>query len=373
MPRPGHDEVLLVTGYPALVARQLVARVLREQPRSLVYVVVKPSLAEQASEHLASLDPQARQRVVVLAGDVAHMDFGLSGAEFRQLCNEVDRIHHTAQISYLGADRVLAQQVNVRGAIEALELARACKHLRAFVHYSTAFVSGDRSGVVRESELLVGQRFRNVIEETKATAEQLVRSAIGRLPILIVRPGLIVGDSQSGEVDRFDGPYLVVLLVLGSPPEMAIPLPPGGALLPMVPVDYLVQAAHHLARDGRSLGRTFHLLDPLPARHVFEQIARAGGRKTSNFLPLNLTSALFRAPGLERFARSPRAFFEQLVTPVHFDASNTTELLAGTSLACPPFESYVDQLVAYARGRTQEHHELFPPPATESGIDDPLP
>lgn len=372
MPRPGHEEVLLVTGYPSFGARQLVAHLLREQPTALVYALVESDQTDQANEHLASLDPQARQRLVLLEGSITHIDMGLSGAEFRQLCAEVDRIHHMGHLTQLDADLPRAERVNIRGTVEALDLAKNCRHLRAFIHHSTAFVAGNRSGAVRERELDEGQGFRNHVEATRMTAEKLVRAAMGRLPVVVLRPSLVVGDSHSGEVDRLDGPYLVVLLVLGAPSDMALPLPRTDIPLHLVPVDYVTRAAHALGRDDRAIGQTFHLVDPqpLPARRVFELLAQAGGRRTGGTLPANLTKFLLRTPGVERFVRSPRAFLEQVVTPVDFDASNTASLLAGTGIACPPFESYAEQLVAYVRARILVAPPESDRPSMDIGADD---
>src|SRR5438309_597100 len=83
--------------------------------------------------------------------------------------------------------------------------------LLALVHKSTAPVSGDRRGMVLESELDRGQRARNVVEATKLRAEKIVRNAAREVPVIVVRPTTVIGDSQTGEVDRLDGPYLLVL------------------------------------------------------------------------------------------------------------------------------------------------------------------
>ena len=374
MPRPGCDEVVLVTGYPTFGARQLVERILDAEPRTVVYAVVKPKLAELAAEHLGTLPPTHRARIELLQGDAASMDLGLSGAEFRQLSEEVDRIHHAAQVTYQGVDALTAKEVNVGATREAIELARACKHLRAFVHHSTAFVSGDRTGLVRENELLEDQKFRNVVEETKAKAELLVRRARDKVPTIVLRPTMLVGDSRTGEIDRLDGPYLVVLLILSSPAEIAVPLPGrGDAPLHLVPVDYVTRAAHAIGRDHRAIGKTFHLVDPKPltARRVFELVARAGGKRSPRgFIPVNLTKALLHTPGLERFAKSPRAFVDQLVTPVQYDARNTEAILAGSGITCPPFETYVDQLVAFVRSRVEAQRELRR--VADEEVEDPL-
>ena len=373
MARKGYDEVVLITGYPAFGARQMVAEILAREPRTLVYAVVRAKLARLADEHLATLPDEQRARVVLLDGDAAHMDLGLSGAELRKLGGEVDRIHHMAEISYPGSDRAAAEQLNVGATREVLELARACSGLRLLVHHSTAFVSGDRTGLVREDELEHGQKFRNVLEETKARAEKLVRAANG-LPIAIVRPTTLVGDTKTGEVERLDGPYLLVLLILTSPAEIAIPLPGrGDAALHLVPIDWATRAAHHIGRDPRSAGKTFHLVDPAPltAKQVFEHVARAGGKRSPRgFIPVNLTRALLATPGLERLSKSPRAFLEQLVTPVRYDTRNTEAALAGSGIACPPFATYVDAMVKYVRARVDERRAEQA--TSDAEADDPL-
>jgi hypothetical protein len=61
-----------------------------------------------------------------------------------------------------------------------------------------------------------------------------------------------------------------------------------------------------------------------------------------------------RTPGLERFAKSPRAFLDTLATPVTFNATNTEEILTGTGIECPPFEAYVEQLVEFVQTRLRE-------------------
>ena len=321
--------------------------------RTLVHAVVHAKLKADAETALDALPLEARRRVQLIEGDAAAMDLGLSGAEFRSLSAEIDRIHHCVQVSYLGAEREAAEAVNVGAAREILEFAQACKGLKCLVVHSSASVSGDRSGVVYERELDCGQRFRNVVEETLARAERIVRRAMNDIPIAVLRPSIVVGDSQTGEIDRLEGPYLLILLMLAAPPDFALPLPArSDVALNMVPIDYVTKAALHIGRDERAIGRTFHLVDPapLPPRRVFELVAHAGGRRVPvGFLPANLTRALLRAPGLERIAQSPRAFLEAMVLPVTYDASSTEELLRDTGISCPPFDSYVDRLVAHVQ------------------------
>ena len=233
-------------------------------------------------------------------------------------------------------------------------------------------MSGDRSGVVLEDELNAGQTFRNVVEETKARAEKLVRAAMARVPMVVLRPSIIVGDSRTGEVDRFDGVYLLILLIVTSPPDFALPLPGrGDAALNLVPIDFVARAALAMGNDPRAVARTFHLVDPSPltARRVFELVAMAGGRRLPRgFIPANLTKALLRTPGLERFAKSPRAFLDTLGTPVTYRATNADDILGPMGVRCPPFESYVERLVEYVQLRMRERRARN----EERDVHDPL-
>jgi thioester reductase-like protein len=367
--------VAVVTGFPtAFLARRVLRRLLQDDRHLEVRCVVLQKYLEQASEELERLEHAERRRVEVIEGDTAAMDLGLSGAEFGALAGEVNVIHHCAAITYLGVDDALAEQVNVGGTREVLELADAAQHLDRLVLWSTALVSGARRGYVLEDELEAPAGFRNAIEETRFRAERLVRRASARIPTTILRPSIVVGDSVTGEIDRFEGPYLLVLLMLNSPVDLRMPMPGRGETpLNLVPVDYVVDAGCTIASDPRSVGRTFHLVDPRPhtARKVFELIARAAGRPVPRgFVPANLATALLRTPGLERFAHVPRAFLEQLATEVVYDDRHTRELLGGRGIECPPFESYVDVLVQHVREQQKERRARHAERAMEE--DDPL-
>jgi thioester reductase-like protein len=370
MTRPGYDEVVLLTGFPSFAARKMCEELLRTGPRTLVHAVVRAEDEQEAREALDGLMLEQRGRVNLLEGNASSMDLGLSGAELGAIAPEIDRIHHMAQVSATGADRKVAERANVGGAREILEVARVCRSLRCLVFHSTAHVSGDRRGVVLEGELEKGQGFHNEVEETLARGEKMMRAAMAQLPVCVVRPTVVIGDSRTGEVDHTGGAYALLLLIVMSPPDFPLPLPGRPeSLLHVLPVDYYVRAACALGRDVRAPGRTFHVGDPSPltAKRVYELVASADGRRTPrSFIPANLTKALLRAPGLDRLAKSPRSFLDAVATPVTYSFANTSELLADTDVRCPPFESYVERLVEYV------HHRVREKRAREAEVDDPL-
>lgn len=366
-------EVVLLTGFPTLLARRLALRLLADDQRRHLRLLVRSKFLADADRWRSALGPDRRRRVELLEGDAAAMDLGLSGAEFNALAAEVDVIHHTAAITYEGADDRDAVALNIGSAREVVELARESAGLRRLVHWSTTQISGDHTGPFREEDLDVGQRFRTEIERTRYRAEQIVRAAAKDLPVTILRPSIIVGDSRTGEIDRLDGPYLLIMLMLTSPPDLRIPLPArADAPLHVVPVDFVVDAGAYVTSRDESIGRTVHLVDPAPraARFVFEAVARAANRRLPRgFIPANLTRALLRTPGLERFARSPRAFLDQLATNVTYPCGNAGELLRDSGVECPPFESYVDAIVGHVRERLRAQRESR---EQETELDDPL-
>lgn len=354
MPRPGYESVVLVTGFPSFLAKKLVLHLVQSEPDTLIYTVVLPRLMVEARHVVDSLDLADRQRIVLLEGDAAGIDLGLSGAELRQLGGEVDRIHHVAHASYLGVDRPTAEALNVVGAGEIVEVARLMTKLRCLVFHSTAFVSGDRKGTVHEEELPEGASYRNIIEETRAKGERVVRRAAKQLPIAIVRPTMVVGASGTGEVERLDLPYLFVLLLLAAPADLALPIGARGDVpFHIVPVDFVVRAASAIGRDPRSPGRTFHLVDPqpLPVRRFVEMIHDIRARRASWVELSTLARSMLRTPGIEGYLRNPKGLVDQILSNVRYDSRNADMVLGAQGIACPPLETYAEKIVAAVEER----------------------
>lgn len=341
------SDAVLVTGYPNFVVKRLVDK-LAAQGRT-VYLLCREDFEKAARRDFAPVDDHVR----LVTGDVACMDLGLSGAEVKVMRAEVGTVFHLAGIYYLGSGEAEMERVNIDGTRNALAFAQELPGLKRFVHYSSAFVAGSREGVILEDELVEPPRFRNPFERTKFMAERIARQAMADIPVCIVRPSLIVGDSHSGEIEKLDGPYFFMQVLVNLPLDIHLPLVGKGAFpLNLVPVDFVVDAIAHIADHPDAAGRTFHLVDlnPLPARMVFEILCKAADKKAPRgVIPSNLATALMRMPGLEKGWRSPRLFVECLNQLVLYNAMNTAEILAGSGIACPPFTSYVRNLVAFLK------------------------
>jgi dephospho-CoA kinase len=342
-------ERVLVTGFPAFTARRMVRQILDRDPTATVHLLALPRFTDDAERFVRSLPHPTRVRIVT--GDVCAMDLGLSTAEYHALAAEITTIQHLAGTYYWGVDADTARRINVGGTRGIVDLAADCRRLRRLVHWSTVQVSGRRHGVVLEDELDVGQRFHNHYEATKLAAEVIAREAMRRMPVTIVRPGIIVGDSTTGEIDKLDGPYYLIVLFATNAWPVHLPLPGrGSSPLYLTPIDFVIEAGYRLGLDDRAAGRTVHVVDPnpLPARRVLELVAEhAHTPAPRGFVPASLARALLRAPGLGKLTRAPAAVVDLLSTPVLYHQGHANELLG--DLVCPPFESYVGNLVRYVK------------------------
>jgi thioester reductase-like protein len=361
--------VYFVTGYPGFIGKRLVAEIAQSDPRGRIYLLVQEKFVEEAQRYAAKLSGAP---IEILTGDIVDMHLGLSGEEYQRLCDSVTDIFHLAAISYLGMPKETAWRVNVDGTRNVLELAKDCGKLRRFNYFSTCYVSGDRVGVIAEDELDAGQSFRNAYEETKYQAEKVVQRAMASLPITIYRPSSVVGDSRTGEIDRFEGPYYLGILLVMSPLVMPLPLPGNGvAPLNVLPVDFAVEATLAISRDLRAVGRTFHLVDPNPmsARRVYELIAEKANKKLPRFnFSARAADVMLRLPLVEKLARPQRAAINYVNHLAIYNCHNTLELLDGTGIRCPPLSTYLDKLVSYVR----EYYRQRRADAADAEIDDPL-
>jgi len=344
----GSARVHFVTGFPGFIGKRLVRALVAEGEVDRLVLLTQPKDVAAAQAELAAL---GARRAELLEGDVQQMHLGLSGAEWKGLAAEVSDVWHLAGRTNLRAPRAEMRRINVEGTRSVLELCGAARRLRRLNHFSTAYVSGDRVGVILEDELAVGQRFHNAYEETKLKAEQLVRRAQSSLPATIYRPSIVVGDSRTGEIDRFEGPYALAILLVASPLSVPLPLP-GDAVAPLnvVPVDFVVDAARSISRNPAGAGRTVHLVDPAPlsARRVYEMIAaRAGKKLPAVSVPARAFQALLQLPLLERFSGVHRPAIEYVNHLAIYNCRNLIELLAGTGIQCPPIASYLDRLIEF--------------------------
>jgi thioester reductase-like protein len=341
----------LLTGFPGFIGRRLASRLL-DDPEARVVALVEERMAEAAAAAAEQIDPD---RIEVLRGDISSPGLGLSGADLERLRSEARTVFHLAAIYDLAVPLTLAQRVNVDGTGNVLELCASCESLERLAYVSTAYVAGMRRGVVYEHELVMGQDFKNHYESTKFQAEVWVRDYMDRVPTTILRPAIVVGDSRTGETQKFDGPYYL-LRTIAEADRAGRAIPQFGrsdAPFNVVPVDYVVEAIAAVASDPATAGETLHLVDPEPlsARELAAILSREyAGREPRGRIPPGLVAASLRLPPVRaRLGGTPRESIAYLNHPVVFDTRRAVALLGPHDLRPPNFADYADAMVRFFR------------------------
>ncbi len=354
----------LITGFPGFIGRRLVQRLLEQDGRAKVVALVEPRMLEAAQAAAAEIDAK---RIEIVPGDIAERGLGLDDATWSRLAGDVRVVYHLAAIYDLAVPEELAQRVNVDGTGNVLEFCLAAKKLERHVYVSTAYVAGWRSGVVYEHELALGQQFKNHYESTKFQAEVWVRQTMDRVPTTILRPAIVVGDSQTGETQKFDGPYYLLRAIAQAARQGRPPIQIGrsGSTFNVVPVDFVVSAIASIAADPAAAGETLHLVDPNPVttRELVELLSeRYSGRAPRGKLPPALAqNALRFAPIRKLFSDTPAQSIAYLNHPVTFDTRRAVDLLAPHGLTPPPFSAYVGPMVEFFKAN-EDNPALAPRP-----------
>src|SRR3954453_3493496 len=235
------------TGFPGFIGKRLVRRLLSEDPELRVAAIVEESMVDRARKAAEGLG--GRARLDVMQGDIGERDLGLPAPDLDRLKQETTVAYHLAAIYNLAVPLKIAQRVNAEGTGNVLDLCAACKQLERLNYVSTAYVAGERRGVVYEHELAFGQDFKNHYESTKFQAELWVREMFDRVPTTVYRPAIVVGDSKTGETQKFDGPYFMLRTIALSVQRHTPIAQFGDSSAPfnVVPVDFIVAALHSVS------------------------------------------------------------------------------------------------------------------------------
>jgi short-subunit dehydrogenase len=352
----------LVTGATGFIGRHLTALLLARG--GTVHALVRAS----ARERLAAMADQlgAADRLLPLGGDLEEPLLGLEREELRPLVGKVDHFFHLAALYDMTAAPHRLESANVKGTWHAVQLANAVR-AGCFHHVSSIAAAGRYPGLFREDMFEEATGLDDPYFRTKHASEAIVRTECRR-PWRIYRPGIVVGHSQTGEMDKVDGPYhffgLLQRLAAALPSRMPLVGIEGGAQMNVVPVDFVAEAMDHIAHRQGLDGRTFHLVDPEPRTtlqtlNLFARIAGAPrfqitlggslGTRLTGMLGGPLAALPLRAAGAAlnaAFAIPPR-LVRSVDWPTRFDCRETLEALEGSGIHVPPLESYAQLLWSY--------------------------
>jgi NAD(P)-dependent dehydrogenase (short-subunit alcohol dehydrogenase family) len=306
-------------------------------------------------------------RVHVVTGDLREPLLGIDRDALETLQGSIDHFFHVAALYDMTASESSNADVNVAGTAHAVEVARVLE-VKHFHHVSSIAVAGSYKGLFSESMFDVGQKLPSPYHRTKFEAERIVREQ-PHVPWRIYRPGIVVGDSRTGEMDKIDGPYYFFKSIqrLGRVVPEWVPLV--GLDLGktnIVPVDWVADALDHLAHKKSLDGATFHLVDPEGQRvdAVINGLAAAAhgphfavsvNKRLVDALPTGPLAFALRVPGLHQLKTLalreigiPEQVLANMVLEPEFESAETQRALAGSGIERPPeIELYLPTLWEY--------------------------
>ncbi|MPZ93974.1 MAG: SDR family oxidoreductase [Propionibacteriales bacterium] len=370
----------LVTGATGFIGRHLVERLLADpvtDTDGTIFVIVrKGSLRrfEQLTRRWGS-----PSRVVPVVGDLTADLMGIDPDWVDAQAGKIDHLVHLAALYDMTASDERNELLNVGGTRAAISLAERLQ-VGCFHQVSSIAVAGDYAGDFDETMFDVGQGLPSPYHRTKYESERIVREDCA-VPWRVYRPAIVVGHSETGEMDKIDGPYYffpTLKLLRDTLPQWAPLVGVDLGHTNIVPVDYVAAAIAHLVHvDGRD-GETFQLVnpDPQPTVEVLNTLAGAAGaprialpldrRLTgplTGLLPTGWVSTdLVRRAGSALIGSAPvQLVWKQTVgrlgvpyeilghvsLPTTFASRTTTKALAGSGLSCPPLDTYAATLWNY--------------------------
>ncbi|MGH9486061.1 MAG: SDR family oxidoreductase [Terriglobales bacterium] len=351
------EEVILVTGATGFLGIQLVRELLARHPDATLALLIRARAGQSSQQRAdAFIASSERSRVQVFSGDVSQPRCGLDAAACGHLSAVTTRVLHCAAAVRFDHSLDEARNINVEGTRRILDFAGGARRLRSFAYVGTAYVAGERSDLVRENELDVGQTYRNTYEQTKAEAEALVQSRLGSLPGVILRPSIIVGDSRTGVTSSFKMLYWP-LKIYARRLWRTVPGYPD-AVLDIVPVDFVANAVVRLLLNEDALGCTVHLCAGPRGSATIQQVARRAmeyfGGPEPRFVDPKFFFAVLR-PLLylslwgrkRRVLHDGRAYRNYFTMRSQFDTGNAERLLRPAGVSPPPVLDYLERLFRY--------------------------
>jgi thioester reductase-like protein len=342
------SDAFLITGVPGFIGKRLVERLLPQGRK--IFLLCEQRFEKETAHMVRALG--GGEQLVVVPGDITRTDLGLGDA-LEQVRSEVSEVYHLAAVYDLAVPEDVARRINVMGTAKVIKFIRECGEGRVRHNYvSTCYVAGGREGMIFENELDRGQSFKNHYESTKYAAEVLVERSKRDVETRVFRPAVVIGDSRTGETQKFDGPYPTFGAIMMG--WLTVTPGPGRARINLVPVDFIIDALATIPLQPDTAGKTFQLADPSPmtARDLVELAAeRLGAPRPRLSVPEALFRPLLRVQRLSDLTGITPQALDYFNHNQVFDTANTRAALQGTGISCPPLPTYINQILRYYRDR----------------------
>jgi len=354
-----------VTGGTGFIGNHLIGELLEKKKKAIIYVLVRKGSKKKFEAQKSDWGTCAK-RVIPITGDLTRPMLGIPAKKRRALEGEITHMFHLAAVYDLLADAESQMRVNVDGTHNAVKFAENIKAKR-FHHMSSIAAAGLYPGIFREDMFEEAHGLDNPYFRTKHDSEAVVRREC-HVPWRIYRPGIVVGHSETGVIDKIDGPYYFFKLIQKMRKMMPAWMPTlgiEGGRINIVPVDYVASAMIHIAHKTKLDGMCFHLTDPKPKRigevlNLFANAAHAPqmtmriDARLFNYIPSAIKQGLRMLPPIRRITNQvmkdlglPPDMMKFVNYPTKFDNRETERALRGSGITVPRLDDYAWRLWDY--------------------------
>jgi len=354
-----------ITGGTGFIGHNLIGELLQKKKKATLYVLVRKGSKKKFDEQKKEWRAGAK-RVIPVTGDLTSSMLGIPAKKRRELEGKIDHVFHLGAIYDLMADAESQIRVNVDGTHNVVKFAENIKAKR-FHHMSSIAAAGMYPGIFREDMFEEAQGLDNPYYRTKHDSEAVVRREC-HVPWRIYRPGVVVGNSETGVIDKIDGPYYFFKLIQKMRkmlPSWMPTLGVEGGRINIVPVDWVVSAMLHIAHKPKLDGKCFHLTDPKPKRigEVLNMFAKAAhapqmtmriDARIFNYIPTAIKQGLRMLPPIRRISNQvmhdlglPADMMKFVNYPTKFDSRETERALIGSGIILPRLDDYAWRLWDY--------------------------
>jgi len=351
-----------VTGATGFIGRHLLEHLLARKGE--IYCLVRKGSLKKFEALRESFGADG-ERLVAVTGDLVKPMLGVTPAQRKLVAGKIKHFFHLAATYDLALDGDSQTATNVDGTRNALDLSVSLD-AGCFHHISSIAVAGLYPGVFREDMFAEAEDLEHPYFRTKHDSEGLVRDS--SVNWRIYRPGMVIGSSKTGEMDKIDGPYYFFRMLK----KVREALPPWmptigleGGRVNLVPVDFVAAAIDHIAHKPGLDNHCFHITDPAPRRigEVLNIFARAGhapqmtmrlDARMFGFVPPMVKQALGSLPPVKRFVNMvlrdlgiPAEVMKLINYPTRFDCRETERALKGSKIRVPDLQDYAWKLWDY--------------------------
>jgi thioester reductase-like protein len=355
---------IFLTGTTGYLGSYLAAGLLTEYPDRL-NLLVRAKSEQEARERLwQSLQlhfsfPEFLEllhtRVRIFRGDLTSERFGLSDDDYRAIVDTSDSILHCAASLNRKSEKQCLN-VNLRGSLEMIQLARRAQSmhgLRRYSFVSTVAVAGKRQNeVVTEDAAIDWARSDyDPYARTKKFAEHMVNQLLADVPHTIFRPAIVMGDSRRPETTQFD--MVQAFDTLARFP--VLPLRPTDRI-DIVPANFVGEAIIKIHQSDESRHDIYHLSSGTGSqtyKELTDALAEQGGWAKPIYQPWlggPFSSAVnwlaFKGGAVGYGASLLKVFWPYLDWNTVFDNSRVVEAMGG---APAKFSTYAYPLLQFSR------------------------